>query len=135
MMAKRSSYLVYIQRIKVITLQLQYIKSDLKETIDFLAQIKDYILAETVPSVQLISLNEIIRYHTEDLIVARENMVKAEEEADTETLGNRIERRIETIMKKGEENWRQLTLYFKEIEEKKEFKVELGGNYTKKYTH
>ena len=90
-MAKRSSYLVYIQRIEVITLQLQYIKSDLKETIDFLAQIKDYILAETVPSVQLISLNEIIRYHTEDLIVAREHMVKAEEEADTETLGNRIE--------------------------------------------
>ena len=61
--------------------------------------------------------------------------MKAEEEADTETLGNRIERRIEIIIKKGEENWRQLTLYFKEIEENKEFKVELGGNYTKKYTH
>ena len=38
-------------------------------------------------------------------------------------------------MEKGEKNWRQLTLYFKEIEENKEFKVELGGNYTKKYTH
>ena len=61
--------------------------------------------------------------------------MKVEEEADTETLGNRIERRIEIIMKKREENSRQLTLYFKETDEKKEFKVELGGNYTKKYTH
>ena len=51
MIAERSSYLVYIQRIEALTLQLQDIKTDLKETVDFIAHIKEIIPYTGLPSI------------------------------------------------------------------------------------
>ena len=74
MIAESSIYLVYIQRIEALTLQLQDIKSDLKETVDLIAHISDITPDIGLPSLQQITLNIIIKHHSEDLLVIREKI-------------------------------------------------------------
>ena len=74
MIAESSIYLVYIQRIEALTLQLQDIKSDIKETVDVIAHIKDITPDICLPSLQQLMLNTIIRHHSEDLLVIREKI-------------------------------------------------------------
>ena len=74
MIAERSSYLVYIQRIEALTLQLQDIKSDLRESVAFIAHIKDIIPVIGLPSLQQLSLSTVINHHSEDLLLVREKI-------------------------------------------------------------
>ena len=74
MIAERSSYLVYIQRIEALTLQLQDIKTDLKETVDFIAHIKKIIPTIGLPSLQQLSLGTIVYHHSNDLYLIREKI-------------------------------------------------------------
>ena len=74
MIAESSIYLVYIQRIEALTLQLQDIKSDLKETVDLIAHISDITPDVGLPSLQQITLNIIIKHHSEDVLVIREKI-------------------------------------------------------------
>ena len=74
MIAERSRYLVYTQRIEALTLQLPDIKSDLKGTLDFITSIKDIIPVISLPSLQQLSLNTVIDQHSEDLLLIREKM-------------------------------------------------------------
>ena len=74
MIAERSSYLVYIQRIEALTLQLQGIESDLKESANFITYINDIIPVIGLPSLQQLSLSTIIDHHLEDLLLIREKI-------------------------------------------------------------
>ena len=74
MIAERSSYLVYIQRIEALTLQLQDIKSDLRESVAFISHIKDIIPVIGLPSLQQLSLSTIIDHHSGDLLLIREKI-------------------------------------------------------------
>ena len=71
MVSERASYLVYIQRSETITLQLQDIKSDLKQTVDFIAQIENLNPVVSSPSLQQLTPNDIIKHHSDDLLVVR----------------------------------------------------------------
>jgi hypothetical protein len=74
MIAERSSYLVYIQRIEALTFQLQNIKSDLKESVDFIAHINDIIPVIGLPSLQQLSLSMVIDHHSGDLLLIMEKI-------------------------------------------------------------
>ena len=61
------SYLIYIQRIEALTLQLQDIKTSLKDTISFINQVKERTPDTHFETLQQLSLSAIIDKHVADL--------------------------------------------------------------------
>ena len=64
---ENESYHIYIQRIEALTLQLQDIKSSLKDTISFITQIKERTPNTHFQTLQQLSLSAIIDQHVQDL--------------------------------------------------------------------
>ena len=73
MIAERSSYFIYMQRIEELTFQLQDINTNL-ETVDFIAHIKKIIPTSCLPSLQQLSLSTIVDHHFSDLYLIREKI-------------------------------------------------------------
>jgi hypothetical protein len=64
---EQESYHIYIQRIEALTLQLQDIKSSLKDTISFINQVKERTPNTHFQTLQQLTLSAIIDKHVADL--------------------------------------------------------------------